>query len=48
MERLFYIPGSGYFLPVAQPPRDVVNSQGEGGAVVALDFVPYAKASSPA
>lgn len=48
MERLFYIPGSGYFLPVAQSLRDVVNSQGYRGGVVALDSVPYAKASRPA
>lgn len=47
MERLFYIPGSGYCLPVAQSLRDVVNSQGCGGVVVALDSVPYAKASRP-
>lgn len=46
MEELFSVPGSGYFLPVAQSPRNVVDSQGQGGAVVDLDFVPCAKASS--
>lgn len=45
---MFYILVSGYFPPVAQSLMDVVNSQGEGGAVVALDFVPYAKISRPA
>lgn len=37
-----------YFPPGAHSLRDVVNSQGEGGAVVAIDFVPFAKASRPA
>ena len=46
MEELFSVPGSSYFLPVAQSPRNVVDSQGQGGAVVDLDFVPCAKASS--
>lgn len=46
MEELLSVPGSGYFLPVPWSPRNVVNSKGERGAVVALDFVPCAKASS--
>jgi len=46
MDQLFSVPGSGYFLPVAQSLRNVVNSQGEGAAVVALNSVPCAKASS--
>lgn len=46
LEDLFSVPGSTYFLTVAQSPRNIANSQGEGGAVVALNFVPCAKVSS--
>lgn len=46
MKELFSVPGSTCFLPVAESLRNVANSQGEGGAVVALNFVPCAKASS--
>lgn len=46
MKELFSVPGSGYFLRVVQSPRNVVNSQGEGGAVVVLNFVSCAEASS--
>lgn len=44
MEELSPVPGSAYFLSLAS--RNRANSQGEERVVVALSFVPCAKASN--
>lgn len=46
MEELTPVPGSAYFLPVSRSSRNRANSQGEGRAVVALNFMPCAKVSN--